>query len=729
MNPHLPPPRDPASPLAEPRPAAQDPSFYLPRIEPARFVRALLRRGWIAVLCALVAAAAAWWALSRVPETYLASGSVYVSTEAPRILDFEGVVAEESKDLEQLHSVEQGMLSSTLLLRLIDKHELLESEDFAAEPLSRQQALDQLARRVRVELRRGTRIIDIHIEDTDPERARELVESIKTEYEAWSDERRGALTEQLSAGLASEERRLRERMEASAARLQEFRASNREPGLDAGSYRVRGGDELDSLRTRMTQAQAERLRLEAEVEAFRGFDPTDPDSLAGLGGGEHTAEVLSLLRTLREKEVEFEKVKERYLHKHPVYKEIANEIRGLELALGKAQASAAEALEKAYRVALENESKLESAVEHAKSEAVDVDGLRATFANLTHDVEADRELHRSVARRLREAALAGSVPVSVLSWRERPLAPETPYRPRKMLWTPMAGMLGLMFGLVAVAGVEVGDRRVRDTAAAMRVTGTPLLARIPTAATPGRSVLVADPASPAADGFRRLRAVLIPPQASGECRTLLFASAKDGEGKSFCALNHAVALALQGHRTLLLDADLRRPGLSREPIRGSGPDRGLGAFLHGEAKASEACVATDVENLFLLSSGRPKDESAELLAGTRFPALLDEAHRWFDRVVIDAPGVLVASDVQAIARYADQTCLVVGEGASDRHELRRASELLRSAGAKLAGFVWNQRPARDKTTPEPAVELARTSLAVRASGPEPLPIAVQERVS
>jgi len=190
----------------------------------------------------------------------------------------------------------------------------------------------------------------------------------------------------------------------------------------------------------------------------------------------------------------------------------------------------------------------------------------------------------------------------------------------------------------------------------------------------------------------------------------LFTSARPDEGKSFCAMNHAVSLAMQGHRTLLLDADLRSPGLSAVHLRESGGHAGLGAYLDGDARASEACLSTPVPKLFLLSSGQVRTDAAELLAGSRFPALLEDAYRWFDRVVIDVPAVLSASDTQAVARFADRTCLIVGEGGSDRRDLRQAAELLRAAGANLVGFVWNEHSPQSHSTSETSVKVARHGL-------------------
>lgn len=691
----------------------------LPRVEPGFFLGVLRRRWWIAAITTTAAVVAMAGYLTKVPKTYLSTGAVYVSTEAPQILDIRALAPAESRDLEQMQSVEHGMVSTTLLLRVIRANGLDVGDAYAGEELSEQELLGLLSKRVRVGLERGTRIIRISVEDTDPGRARQLVESIKQEYENLALERQERLTEQVSEGLAREEKRLREQMEASARRVQDFREANPVPGLEGvrGDTLVR--DELGTLAAQLGAASAERLRLEAEFEAFGKFDPEDPDALAGLGRSDHSEEVLTLARQLRDKELEFAAVEKRYLHKHPVHIEISQELVRLRESLDAAVRTAGEALEKSYAVAVDNEKKLKLAMAEARDNAVDVEGLRADFNTLVREAEADRELHASVARRLRETSLAASVPASILRWEENPLVPERAFRPRKAILLPVAAFGGGFLGLILMAGAEIGDRRLRDPSAVARVLGAPLFASVPRArkAAAGRMLLTEDPASDTAEAFRRLRAVLAPPSGSSGHRTVLFTSARSGEGKSFCAMNHAASLALQGYRTLLVDGDLRVPGLSRDHL-GRGDDSvGLGDFLAGRATPAEACFPTAVSKLFLLSSGEVTGEASELLAGTRFPALLEDAFRWFDRVVIDAPAVLETSDVQAIGRYADLTCLVVSEHGADKRELDRVVGLLGSAGARLSGFVWNDAPADPPPGSGPVVSFVRPAIAM--TRPEP----------
>ncbi len=678
-----------------------DPACHLPSVQPGKVAGYLVRRGWIVVLLAAVGGAALYQYAKELTPTYKARGSVYVSSQAPQILNIQAVAPEESRDLEQMRSVEQGMRASTLLLRVIEKHDLAADPDFVLPGSGQEAMLDAFSRRVEVGLRRGTRIIDLAVEDTNPARARELVESLVEEYEEFTKERQLGITRLASEGLAREEATLRERMETSARELREFREKNPVPGLE-GDGHVR--DELGTLTSQLTQARAERLRLESGFEAFGKLDADDPNSFAGLEGSERAAEVLAQVRAIQQKEAEFGRVKERYLEKHPVYKEIENEIGQLRRSLSETVRSAGQALEQRYRVAMENESKLLGEVGFARESAIDVESLREEFRRLSRDAEAHRTLHESVAQRLRETSLAMSVPASVLRWEAQPILPEKPSGPRKKVYAASGVMGGFLMGVVVLAGMAASrEFSVKDPDAAARATGSPLLVTIPPSSG-GAGVMVAleEPSSGTAEAFRRLSTLLSSPeQPEKAARTVIFTSAKEGEGKSFCALHYATALAIQGHRTLLLDADMTCAGLSADHLNGE-TKAGLGGYLSGKNDPASACFATALPNLYMLSSGPVREDSAELLRGTRFPALLEDAFRWFDRVVIDSPPAVASGDLPAMARYADGCCLVVKDAKSDQRELRRAADLVRSSGGDLRGFLWNQLP-RDASPGAPVV--------------------------
>ena len=694
-------------------PADADAAYYLPRVESGRMFGILLRRGWIVVVLAMLGALALFFISTKMPKTFRASGSVIVSSQAPVILDIRAVAPQESRDLDQLRSVEQGLTATTLLMRLIETNHLADDQTFAPKGASQEALLQILASRLTVQLSRGTRIIDIQIDDTDPVRARNLVQSLVDEYEKWTDERQKAITLKASEGLALEEKRLRQRMELSALSLQEFRKTHPIPGMEGADGGTPVRDSLSTLSAQLTVATATRLRLESEFEAYVKFDSSNPDALAGVQTSERGTEVLAQVRGIQQKEADFTRIKERYLFKHPLYKESANQIALMKSNLADTVRAAGQSLEQSYRVAKENELKLSREVATARDQAVDVEGVREKFRSMSRESEADRTLHDSVALRLRETGMMASVSSSILQWQGTPLIPEKAHSPRKIIFAAVGGFVGLIAGTMLLVGLELADRKVRDAGVAARVTGAPLLVSLPRIDRIGDGmVILSDPASGGAEAFRRLRAVLAPSPGATNARTVLFASANAGEGKSFCALNYATSLAMQGYRTLLLDADLRRAGLSANHLTGVPMDLGLGGFLDGAISPADACFTTALPNLYLLSSGPIRSDASELLAGTRFPSLLEDAYRWFDRVVIDTSPILPSSDMLSIVRYADRTCLVVRHSGSDRSELKRAADLVRSAGGSLVGFVWNETADSSAGGPNtgPGVSLNRPNI-------------------
>ncbi len=711
----LSPPKNSIGPASSQAPAlgGMDPTYFLPKVEPNRLLSLLLRRGWIVLTLALLGAVALYSVAGKLPKSYRATGSVYVSSKAPVIMNIQAVSAEETSDLEQMRSVEQGLSASTLLMRVIEANHLAEDPTYVAQGASQQSLLAKFMRSIKVELRRGTRIIDITVTDRDPARAQRLVESLVSEYEKWTSDRQNSVTLKASEGLAREEEKLRLRMEESAKNLQVFRETHPVPGLEGaeGSSPVR--DALGALSSRLTETTAARLKLESEFEAYAKFDSSSPAALAGLESSERGTEVLAQVRAIQQKETEFNRIKERYLYKHPVYQEIFSEITVMKTTLAATVRAAGEALAQRYHVAKENELKLASEVEQARGKAVDVEGIREKFRSMAHEAEGDRTLHDSVALRLRETSMAATVPASVLRWEGNPMLPEKPASPQKIIYAAVGGFAGFLAGLAILAAMQLGDRKVRDSAAAARAIGAPLLVSLPQAEPCGDGLLLLSaPSSVGAEAFRRLRAVLTPPPGSSTARTVLFASAAAGEGKSFCALNYASSLALQGHRTLLLDADLRSAGLSHRQQVEAGDEAGLGGYLAGNIDAATACFATALPNLYMISSGPLRADASELLAGTRFPALLEDAYRWFDRVVIDSPAVLSSSDALSITRYADRTCLMVRDQGNENQDLKRAADLIRSAGGTLIGFIWNEASAGFGDSPlhKPGISINRPSI-------------------
>jgi len=192
------------------------------------------------------------------------------------------------------------------------------------------------------------------------------------------------------------------------------------------------------------------------------------------------------------------------------------------------------------------------------------------------------------------------------------------------------------------------------------------------------------PDSPAAEAFRALRANIKFAGGAGSPRVILLADTGAGAARPAVAANLAIALAQAGDPTILIDADLRQPGLHR--LLGVAGDAGVSTFLR-EGGDTPPLVPTGVPGLRLIPAGTVPPNPAELLASDDFRALLAWARESATFVIIDAPPVTAVSDALAIAAIADGTLLIVRAGHTRRPAAQRAKEGLERVGAHLIGVV------------------------------------------
>jgi polysaccharide biosynthesis transport protein len=209
------------------------------------------------------------------------------------------------------------------------------------------------------------------------------------------------------------------------------------------------------------------------------------------------------------------------------------------------------------------------------------------------------------------------------------------------------------------------------------------------------SALSSEPASYEAEAFRSLRTAHTFLGPEKDRKTILFTSANPAEGKSYCSLNYGVALAQTGLRTLIIDADLRRPNLSKV-VLGNAKSKGLTDYLARHASLAECCHPTGVEQLFILPAGERASKPAELLAASDFARLLKEAAVQFDRIVLDSAPVNAVSDTQLIAKDVQSVCFVVRAIKTPGRAIVRACSLLAQAGRNPDGIVLNRLPRRSR---------------------------------
>jgi protein-tyrosine kinase len=204
-----------------------------------------------------------------------------------------------------------------------------------------------------------------------------------------------------------------------------------------------------------------------------------------------------------------------------------------------------------------------------------------------------------------------------------------------------------------------------------------------------------DPKSPISEQYRTIRTNIQFSVVDRTLRSLMVTSSAPAEGKSTTVANLAVVFAQQGKKVLLVDADMRRPTVHYTFRQDN--HVGLTNVLTKQATLQTAIKETDVENLYVLTSGPIPPNPAELLASQAMENLLAEAYEQFDLVLFDTPPVLAVTDAQILANQCDGTILVIHSGKTEIEAAQKAKELLLAAKGKLLGVVLNQKKQKESS--------------------------------
>ena len=201
--------------------------------------------------------------------------------------------------------------------------------------------------------------------------------------------------------------------------------------------------------------------------------------------------------------------------------------------------------------------------------------------------------------------------------------------------------------------------------------------------------LIADvnPKSIVTEQFRTIRTNINFSMPDQDLKTLLVTSSTPGEGKSTNSSNIAVVFAQEGKKVLLVDADLRKPTIHHTFHVNNAT--GLSNVLTKQCKIDDAIQHTDVENLYVITSGIIPPNPAELVGSKSMELLIKELSNQFDMIIFDAPPVLSVADAQILSHKVDGTILVVNAGTAQKDGVVKAKEALAKSQANLLGVILN----------------------------------------
>ena len=574
----------------------------------------------------------------------------------------------------------------------------------------RSSIIDEYLRRLEIEPRFGTRLVVVAFTTPDAALSARIANAhidayIRRGMELKADAARNA-EEFLSGKLAE----LKDRVEKCELALNAYR---REHGVITFSLNESGKGEmleqrLSDLNNTLAKVEASRIALQAQIQLIRRGEA------AALPAVMQNQLIQNLKQHVAELAAQYADMSNQF---NPGYYQPLDNLKA-KLDQSRSQLSqeidrAAHEVQSDYASTAARERMLEQEIAGVKSQALALNDASLQDAVLVRQVDASRNLYKSVLERVRELDVSADAPTSNVSVLDRAEAPRYPSSPKKILSLELSAVLGLLGGIAMAFFREFIDDRLKSSEQIERELRLPSLALVPdfnklpqtgrrrrrltrkaeTVPANGADqfddsaiVVQLEGRSPAAEVYHSIRTALLFSQPGRTPKTILFTSAVENEGKTVTALNVAIAFAQAGSRVLLMDADLRK-GRCHE-ILGLKNHSGLSEVLTGQ-KQHQQVIHRIKAGFSFLSAGGDCPNPASLLASTAMRSLLDRLCHDYDQVLVDSPPLMPVSDATALAVLVDGVLMVVG-ASTPKRLVRQACSRLGHVGATIFGVALNR---------------------------------------
>ncbi len=532
----------------------------------------------------------------------------------------------------------------------------------------------------------NSRLVKVVYAHSDPRFAALAANTVAEEYAQQNIDMRLQNTEKTLKWLSEELQRQEQQLAASEAALTEYREKNNALSLEDRQNIV--VSRLNQLNDKATTSRNDRLSKEAIHNQLRGADPNDDriDNFPVVGANPGVVEAKNTLATLAAQKTSFAG---RYGPEHPRMIEISGQIDNAKRRLVAERTKVLESIKNDYAAAVAQERSFSGQLEEQKSASMDLDRKSGDYKLLQRKADSDRQVYQSLLSQQKELAVVANSRannVQLLDHADVPTLPISP-NPRRDWITAILAGLAVAFGLAF--GIEYLDDTVKTPEDVTRRLKLPLLGLVPAVRGDRVPVLTETVPHDFGEAFRSLRTSLVFTSGSQSTRIIAVTSSQPLEGKTTTACNLAMALALGGARVLLIDADMRRPGLHKTIGLENGT--GLSHLLVGQARVREAVQRTSEPNLVVITAGRTPPNPSELLASDRMNNfLVNLATGPFDWVIVDTPPVLAVTDAVILATKVSGVVFVVGSEMTRRVHAERALETLQTGRPRSIGVVLNR---------------------------------------
>lgn len=437
-------------------------------------------------------------------------------------------------------------------------------------------------------------------------------------------------------------------------------------------------EDLASLNAELNRAVAERIQAQSRLNATGGqlTESLQNEAISGLR--QRRAELMA----------EYARLMVQFEPDYPPAKAIQAQVQQLEQSIAREEARVRNTVSETYRAAVAREGRLRQQVSGMENALLDHRRRSIQYNIYQRDVDTNRQLYDALLQRYKEIGVAGGVGVTNISIVDGAVLPKEPSSPWLLLNMVIALLAGAGLGIAAAYILEQVDQGIGDPKEVEDALGVPLLGTIPKLKEGDPRELLEDPKSTISEAYVSLLTTLSFSTDHGVPRTLAVSSTRPAEGKTTTAYALARLLARSGHRTLLVDGDMRSPSVHH--LLNFENAKGLSNYLSGEDDLASLIRPTSSDRFFAMTAGPQPPSAAELLSSDRFQHLLAELGKSFDHVIVDAPPVMGLADAPLIGSRVEGAIFVMQSHHTQRSMARLAVERMANAEAQIVGAVLSK---------------------------------------